>query len=361
MKNSTRFRLLLVGALILLLVALVLVFLSSNALAASKIYGTVTDAETDDTIEEADVYIYESGNKDNGHKTQTDKEGYYEVTVNPGNYNIWISKDGYESHEGEENVGFEEQVEHNAKLEPEMETYLEGYVTDANSSDPIEGANVMLSYDKEDEKNDDKRGDKEDDKKDDKSKSPQATTDSEGYYNISCEEGDYTINITHKDYESYEEQIQIEEGANSQDANLTCTSGGDGNGGKDGGGDDDDDGIGGMTIMMFMGWLLATVLLVALVIQMKKVQKLNKGKMIPSDDINSINKHLTGNHYILETSNNNLIFKKLQDASFVNRVWMDDEQKIQIISDKDDLLQEAIPKMLFELKITLKSFEHQDI
>ena len=88
---------------------------------------------------------------------------------------------------------------------------------------------------------------------------------------------------------------------------------------------------------------------------------INKGKIILSDDINSIKKHLTGNHYILETSKNDLIFKKLQGASFIERVWMDDEQKIQIISDKDDLLQEAIPKMLFESKITLKSFKHQDI
>jgi ABC-2 type transport system ATP-binding protein len=88
---------------------------------------------------------------------------------------------------------------------------------------------------------------------------------------------------------------------------------------------------------------------------------INMGKIILSDDVKSIKKHLTGNHYILETSKNDLIFKKLQQAPFIDRVWMDDEQNIQIISDKDDVLQEALPKMLFESKITLKSFKQRDI
>jgi ABC-2 type transport system ATP-binding protein len=88
---------------------------------------------------------------------------------------------------------------------------------------------------------------------------------------------------------------------------------------------------------------------------------INMGKIILSDDVKSIKKHLTGNHYILDTSKNDLIFKKLQQAPFIDRVWIDDEQNIQIISDKDDELQEALPKMLFESKITLKSFKQRDI
>ena len=82
MKNFSHFRLLFTGAFFLLLAALALVLLSSSALAASNIHGTVTDAETDDPIEEADVYVYDPENeKGSSHKAQTDGQGYYEVEV----------------------------------------------------------------------------------------------------------------------------------------------------------------------------------------------------------------------------------------------------------------------------------------
>ena len=261
MRNSTPLRLLLTGAFFLLLVALVLVLLSSNALAASKIYGTVTDAETDEPIEEADVYVYETDNKDNTHKTTTDLEGYYEVTVDPGHYEIKISKDGYETHEGEEDVGFEEQVEHNAELVPEEPSYLEGYVTDADTGNPIEGAEVTLTAEKKEKRGEEKEG------KDDKELS--GTTDSEGYYNISCKEGNYDIEIAHESYETHTDKVQIKEGTNSYDASLNPSSGGGG-----GGGDDDGDdgfeiaGSGGM--VMASGWIVAALLLVTLVLRTKK-------------------------------------------------------------------------------------------
>jgi ABC-2 type transport system ATP-binding protein len=47
---------------------------------------------------------------------------------------------------------------------------------------------------------------------------------------------------------------------------------------------------------------------------------INMGKIILSDDIKSIKKQLVGNHYILETSKNDLILKKLKRAPFVSRV-----------------------------------------
>jgi len=222
MKKTIHVRLPLTAAFLLLLTALALVLLSSAALAASTIYGTVTDAETDEPVEEADVYIYDPDNeKGNSHETTTDVEGYYEVTVDPGHYEIKIAKDGYETHEGEEDVGVEEQVEHNAELVPGVPTYLEGYITDVDTGDPIEGAEVTLTAEKKE-----KRGEEGKDEKE-----LSGTTDSQGYYNISCGEGNYDIEITHADYETHTDKVQVEEGANSYDASLNpAGSGGGGDG-----------------------------------------------------------------------------------------------------------------------------------
>ena len=88
---------------------------------------------------------------------------------------------------------------------------------------------------------------------------------------------------------------------------------------------------------------------------------INKGKIILSDDIKSIKKQLVGNHYILETSKNELILKKLKRAPFVSRVWLDEEQRIQIISDKDEILQVAITEMIYKSKAVMKSFKQRDV
>ena len=252
--RTDRYRIVFMGAVLLLLTTLAIVLLASNALAASKIYGTVTDAETDEPIADADAFIYDPEDRMNYHETTTDSEGYYEVEVEPGEYNISISKDGYEEHKGSETVGIEQQVEHNAELEPEVETYLEGHVTDAETSAPIEGADVTI---------DDGRG------------QISGTTNSDGYYNISCHEEEFDITITHDEYETHEGDVTVEEGPNTYDAELSPNGGGAGNGGENGGdddGEDDDDGfdITGSGGLMISGWIVAAVVIVAFVLQMKK-------------------------------------------------------------------------------------------
>jgi len=254
MKTKTQSRLLLAGISFLLLATLALILLASGARAASNIHGTVTDAETDDPIADADVTVYDPEDRDNSHETTTDTEGYYEVEVNPGHYNIHISKDGYEDHEGEENVGIEEQVEHNAELESKVETYLEGHVTDAETGDPIEDADVTI---------------------DDGARPISGTTDSDGYYNISCWESEFSIAISHADYETHEGSVTIESGANTYDAELSPNGGGGGNGGENGGDDaggDDDDGfeITGSGGLMISGWIVAAVVIAAFFIHKKK-------------------------------------------------------------------------------------------
>jgi len=262
---SSRSQLLLIGTFFLLLTILTLVLLAPNALAASKIYGTVTDAETEDPIQEADVQVWDPEDRKNYHKTTTDRDGYYEVEVDPGHYNISISKDGYQKHTGEEDVGPEQQVEHNAELIPEEMTYLEGYVIDADTEEPIQYTNITV-FDRKDKF--------------------MGKTDGQGYYNLSCKEGEYNINITHENYESHENKIWIEAGANSYDTALSPNDNDGRNGANKGGGDDDDDSfqITGSDVLMVSGWIVAAVVIVLFVVQMKRNEEQSEEEESEDED-----------------------------------------------------------------------------
>lgn len=242
----------------------------------------MTDAETDDPIMDAVVHVYDPDNKRSTYQnTSTDRSGQYEVTVDPGHYEILIEKDGYESHKGEENVSLAD-VQHDAELEPEVETYVEGYVTDNATGDPIGGAEVTLySRSRDSSKGDDRKAVSDSDQRKDDDKeggSLSANTDRSGYYNISCREETYYISAAKDGYESHKGQVEAVEGGTRYDVALDAGND-DVNGGKDGtdGGDDGgnggDDGsddhlfeIAGQDGVMVTGWLLVIVLLLFLMI-----------------------------------------------------------------------------------------------
>jgi hypothetical protein len=99
----SRSRLLSKGVLFLVFTVLILILFTPTAIAAAQIYGTVTDAETGRPIEGAEVYVYDPGSKetkqkDGVYQTKTDGRGYYELDCDPGDYNIYVSKDGYEAY-----------------------------------------------------------------------------------------------------------------------------------------------------------------------------------------------------------------------------------------------------------------------
>jgi len=64
----------------------------------------------------AEVIAYDTANKDNTYKTRTDANGYYELDLDPGNYYITISKDGYVAQK--ESMAIDGPVEHDVKLTP---------------------------------------------------------------------------------------------------------------------------------------------------------------------------------------------------------------------------------------------------
>jgi ABC-2 type transport system ATP-binding protein len=88
---------------------------------------------------------------------------------------------------------------------------------------------------------------------------------------------------------------------------------------------------------------------------------INKGKIILSDDVRAIKDQLAGNHFILETTKNEQILLELKKLPYIKRVWIDNEQKIQVVSDRDEALQEAITKIVYESKAMMKSFRKRDV
>ena len=225
LKPSNRFRLLLIGIFFLFIAALSLIVFISYEVDADQIYGNVSDNETGDPIEGADVYIYDPDDKktrrgEGKTNTQTDNDGYYEIDCDSGDYRIYIKKDGYEAHD--EAVKIEGRVEHNANLTPENgdnnddskkegddDAQIYGTVTDNETGDPIEGADVYV-YKPEDKDNEKTRGKAE----------TSTQTDNDGYYEIDCDSGDYRIYINKDGYKAHDEAVRIE-GRVEYNANLT--------------------------------------------------------------------------------------------------------------------------------------------
>jgi hypothetical protein len=133
----SRFRLASKGVLFLLLAAIALFILSSNAAAASQIYGTVTDVKTDKPIEDAQVYIYQPDSKEKALETRTNARGFFEVDIESGTYTIYVSSEGYSAYKEEVNI--EGRFEHNVKLTPgsggKNDTNKDNYTKDDTTKD----------------------------------------------------------------------------------------------------------------------------------------------------------------------------------------------------------------------------------
>jgi ABC-2 type transport system ATP-binding protein len=88
---------------------------------------------------------------------------------------------------------------------------------------------------------------------------------------------------------------------------------------------------------------------------------INNGEIVLSDHVSAIKDQLVGNHFILETTKNEEILNKLKLLPYVKRIWIDDEDQIQVVSEKDDELQEAVTKLVYESNAMMRSFKQRDI
>jgi len=215
--------------------------LSANAEGASQIFGTVTDAKTGDPIEGAEVSIHNTETKEISNRTLTDERGSFGLGGDSGSYTIIVSMDGYTTYK--EAVTLEGKVEHNVELTPgdgkddtskddpdkdsddgtgdgtpDGTTRIHGTVNDAETHNPVAGADVTV-YSMVDRK-----------------VYYQTQTDRGGSYELDCNPGDYTLMITKDGYESLKEEVTLK-GQVEHNGKLTPGNDGDGktdDGGKDG-------------------------------------------------------------------------------------------------------------------------------
>ncbi|WP_226005885.1 carboxypeptidase regulatory-like domain-containing protein [Natrinema salinisoli] len=154
--------------------------------------GTVTDADGE-PIADATVAAGDQ-------QTATDENGTYSLDLEPGEYTLAVSADGYE--DASENVTVEAAATTTADVTLEAEPTdgtLEGTVTDADG-EPITGATVTV-------------GDQE------------TTTDETGSYALDLEAGEYTLTVSAEGYEDASEDVTIEvDETTTVDVTLTETA-----------------------------------------------------------------------------------------------------------------------------------------
>lgn len=121
------------------------------------------------------------------HEASTDPSGAYDLEgVEPGTWNLSIRKDGYQSQHHEITMQPNGSLTHDAVLQPLFETHYRGSVSDRETGQPIEGAEVRLrswGWDSRDERT--------------------TLTGSDGTFQIALFYGENDITITKKGYTSY--------------------------------------------------------------------------------------------------------------------------------------------------------------
>jgi len=147
------------------------------------IAGFVYDAVTQQPIQGAVVTAVEANAS-----AVTDANGWFQISVEPGTYTVVANATGYYPAEQQVSVDENETVVVNFQLTPNQPGYIEGYVFDANTSQPIEGALVtavgpMGAFN--------------------------ATTNASGYYQVEVPPGNYTIYAWKQGYQAGEAQALV--------------------------------------------------------------------------------------------------------------------------------------------------------
>ncbi|MDF9745116.1 carboxypeptidase regulatory-like domain-containing protein [Natrinema salsiterrestre] len=144
---------------------------------AGSVEGTVTDAD-DEPIAGASVTVGDQ-------ETTTDENGTYSLELEPGEYTLAVSAEGYVDASETVTVEAGATATADVTLEPvPTDGTLEGTVTDTDG-EPIAGATVTV-------------GDQ------------QTTTDDNGTYSLELEAGEYTLAVSAEGYEDASEDVTVE-------------------------------------------------------------------------------------------------------------------------------------------------------
>ena len=159
----------------------------------SKFYGWVNNSRNGEPIDGAQLdFSDETDEYDNS--TWSDEDGYYEINVPEGNFNIYVWADGYyDYHDEEIYIGDQETKEYSLSLEPRPpeNSSFYGWVNNSEREEPIEEVEFNLWDDEDDYNN-------------------RTYTDENGYYEINVPSGDFTVYaVADGFYDYYEEGLNI--------------------------------------------------------------------------------------------------------------------------------------------------------
>lgn len=142
--------------------------------------GYVTDSNTGNAIGSASIQL-------GGNTATTNSNGYYYFSnITAGEYTLKISASGHTNITQFVSVVANSSTSHNVVLEPVITTGdIEGYITDKDTGDPIDGVEVVLGF-------------------------FVATTNDDGYFSFEdVEEGGYWLTIQFDGYEDSSEYVEI--------------------------------------------------------------------------------------------------------------------------------------------------------
>jgi len=160
-----------------------------------KISGYTKEKTNGTHIAHVNVRLYQ-GERIIGNTT-SDGNGWYEFNeLDEGNYTVWANKEGYKEYEEHLYLGEGEQKTHHIRMEKESGgggTRVYGYVKEKGSGEPINDAQVSITYDE--------------------NESYTVYTDSDGYYETELEHGgEYTVAAEKDGYEPEDKRVYIEDG-----------------------------------------------------------------------------------------------------------------------------------------------------
>ncbi|MDP8206536.1 MAG: carboxypeptidase regulatory-like domain-containing protein [Candidatus Electryonea clarkiae] len=149
--------------------------------------GTITDAETEDPVEDAIVSI-------GPRRDTTDVNGHYSIdNILDGELTVRIVHDDYTQYRAEIDI---QEGENTFNFELTPLSPVSGRITDVDTEDPVEDAEILFGAE-------------------------ETTTDENGEWEIPPQgQGEYDVLITAEHYYNYAETVEVEQGENTFDFEL---------------------------------------------------------------------------------------------------------------------------------------------
>jgi hypothetical protein len=169
---------------------------------ASKVFGYVTDIDTEEPMPRVYVELRSTDFDGEGMYAWTNEEGYYELFAEPGNYKLISGFEGYEVYQSDEfYLGDGEELEWNITLEP-VRTGVFGVVMNEGGGGIPEA--YIRVYDEQ------------------WTFFAHTFSDEEGNYEIRAPPGEYIIEVSADDYFDYDDVITVpEDGMLEYDVEMT--------------------------------------------------------------------------------------------------------------------------------------------